>query len=135
MICTIAASTEKLMICTIAASTGPQPNSWWWALADEEELEAWWRRAKKSQDLLSNSVPHCISPQWSAWSKAHCFTSGDQIPYSFLFWPTLIWSNIKEGILRTLVSSLIMLILTLGMLIKSITKKCPTSCRGDCKNI
>lgn len=57
------------MICTIAASTGPQPNSWWWAWADEEELEAWWRRAKKSQDLLSNSVPHCISPQWSAWSK------------------------------------------------------------------
>jgi len=42
------------MICTVATSTGPQPSAWWWAWADKEELETWWRRAKISQDLLSS---------------------------------------------------------------------------------
>ena len=47
------------------------------------------------------TVPHCISPQCSSWSNAHCFTSGGQIPYSFLFWPTLTWWAAISGVAQS----------------------------------
>lgn len=86
----------KLLICTAAASVVHNQTPGCGHEAEEEELDAWWRRAKASWDLRGNSVPHYISPQWLSQSNDHCFTSAYQIPRKFLFWPTLFWNHTGE---------------------------------------